>query len=79
MCAEEYYAIYIILAIDSNENEARANKACSHKSSLQTLTAHSSYTARKAQLVIPLSSPYTAERIVMEAQRLPRASMGSNV
>lgn len=30
--------IYIILAIEFNEDEARANKACYHKSSLQTVT-----------------------------------------
>lgn len=79
MHAEKYYAIYTILAIDFNENEARANKACYHKSSLQTVTAHSSHSARKVRLVIPLSSPCAAERIVTAAESLPRASEGSSI
>lgn len=79
MCAEEHYAIYITLAIDFNGNEARTNKARNHKSSLQTVTAHSSHTAGKVRLAMPLSSPCAAERIATEAERLPRASEGSSV
>lgn len=37
--AEEYYTVYIILAIDFNKNKARTNNACFHKSSSQTVTS----------------------------------------
>jgi len=37
--AEEYYTIYIIVAIDFNETKARTNNACYYKSSSQTVTS----------------------------------------